>query len=372
MKRRKTFIITGIFLIILISCTGCLDFFNQVTQKQVTYEQHPTKINYHITYGYDINITGTGHSTIQYREDFPELLQGTISNIIIHNQLDSQTKTYLGNEMIDWNQTFEDSKNIFLGISAEVYAESTLIENLDENLALTTDQIKTMHHTISNAYCAPQGNHTTLFINPDNPNISNTAKAIQMTVNTTNSLTLAKELFTWLKTHIQYSNHLKDHRIQPASETILKKTGDCDDLSFLYISLCRAVSIPARFIRGFLVNDQNGMQDVIPHVWVEIYVGNNIGNDGWMPIECAGTGIINAEIHQNFGIEDAFHLRLYTDDGSNASMNLYTNHIMVEYVSGLQINIQNRSIISQFHIIESSKLRVTDDTTREYLSLIHI
>lgn len=365
MNKRKN-LITSILLVILLSFTGCIDFFQDLTTTKVTYEQHPTKIQYHINYGYQLYINGTGSSTVNYREDTPEILIGTITNITIQNQLNSQMKIQAENEMIFWNETFQDTQNLFLGVSADVICETMMITNLNETNTLTINEIQNTQPILINKYCRSQGNNTETFIDPDSPQIKQIATTILATSNTDNTFQLAKELFTWLKTNTQYQYHTYNQHIQTCTETFAKKTGDCDDLSFLYISLCRAISIPSRFIRGYLINDQNNIQELIPHVWVEIYVGNNLGNNGWIPVECAGTGNIDAEIHQNFGLEDAHHLRLYTDNGSNESMKLYTSHISIEYGSGLSIDLQNQSDISNYEILESKKLCIIDNTNREY------
>jgi len=365
MNNRKKIIIS-VFLLILLSFSGCLDFFQDIATTNITYEKHPTKIQYHISYGYQLNFEGSGSSTVNYREDLPETLFGTISNVTIQNQLNSQIKNQVENEMIFWNESFQDTQNLFLGLSADVICETMMIGNLNDSNALTIDEIKNTQPALYKKYCKSQGNNTETFIDPNNPQIKQIANSIMVTSNSNNSFQLGKELFLWLKTNTQYQYHTIDQHVQPCKETYQKKTGDCDDLSFLYMSLCRAISIPSRFIRGYLINNQNNIQEIIPHVWVEIYVGNNIGNSGWIPVECAGTGSIDAEIHQNFGLEDAHHLRLYTDDGSNESMNLYTTHITVEYGSGLTIDIQNQSDITNYKVLESKKLCIIDNTDREY------
>jgi len=73
MNNRKKIIIS-VFLLILLSFSGCLDFFQDIATTNITYEKHPTKIQYHISYGYQLNFDGYGSSTVNYREDLPEAL----------------------------------------------------------------------------------------------------------------------------------------------------------------------------------------------------------------------------------------------------------------------------------------------------------
>jgi hypothetical protein len=268
--------------------------------------------------------------------------------------------------MIIWKETFKDTHNLFFGVSADVTSHCNIITNLDEQNAITINEIKNQYPLLINQYCQIQGNTTECLVDPTDPMIKQTALSLQKTSNTNSSFHLAKQLFIWLKTNTEYQNHISSHQIQPSCDTINLRTGDCDDLSFLYIALCRAVSIPARFIRGYLISEQNNTFELIPHVWVEVYIGNNIGTKGWIPIECAGNGDITNEIHQNFGIEDVHHLRLFVDNGTNESMELYTKHISIEYDPDLTIIIKNKSQIKNYSIIESRKLCITNNKVRTF------
>ena len=349
----------------LVSC-GCIDLFQDISMKRITYETHPTHITYHITYGFYLNLTGNGESTITYREDLPDLLSGSILNRTIINQLDGKIKVIGDNEMIFWNETFHDQQKIFLGISTDVIALSMLTSDLCGSNAMNLPNIKNMYPHLISSYCTIQKNETITFIDPSDPQIKNIAEMVKAKRMTNNSYLIAKDLFLWLKTNTSYQIHQFDQRIQPCHETLQKKTGDCDDLSFLFIALCRAVSIPARFIHGFLIDAKQTPVTATPHVWVEVFVGGNVGHKGWIPVECAGAGNIDAEFHQNFGVEDALHLRLYIDDGSNESLERYTNHISITYTTGIIIDLDHRMEVSDYNVLDSKNLCITNGSTRTY------
>jgi S1-C subfamily serine protease len=100
------------------------------------------------------------------------------------------------------------------------------------------------------------------------------------------------------------------------------------------------------------MTEENGALNATAHAWVEIFVGNSLGNNGWIPVECACvTTSIQADIQQNFGIEDAFHLRLYVDDGSNES--LITSLSGLSYTQSLQrhIELQPFAEITNYHVV---------------------
>jgi hypothetical protein len=313
--RKKSILLVFIPVFLVLMMSGCLEFFT-INDGSTTYQSHPTKISYTITYGYNITCTGTGSFSVDYDCDTPEIIgTGTVLTSILNDEYtDKIVATY--NTVKNWDVTRDYCSDLQLGISAVVEVESFLIDDLNGPNALTIQQIQQQHPDLVDQYCNMQSNETTTFINPDYTDIKNEALEIYNNGGTDNAFIVAKNIFIWLKQNNTYKSH-NDNVIQTAPQTYDKHTGDCDDLTYLYLSLCRAVNIPSRFIRGYLLEETNA----IAHAWAEVYVGGNLGINGWIPVECAGaSGDINVEIHQNFAIETADHLRLFTDDGSNESL----------------------------------------------------
>ena len=157
--------------------------------------------------------------------------------------------------------------------------------------------------------------------------------------------------------------------VQRAITTYQLRKGDCDDLSFLYISLCRSVGIPARLISGFLLQQVEDSVSIVRHAWAEVFVGATITSDGWIPVECAGNANtdIKNEINQNFGVEDIYHLRLFVDNGSNESLNVSISPpLEAYYISGLDVDIQDFIVINNYIVLEPKELYIDGDGSREY------
>ena len=363
MKNKKITLIITVVLLLIPVISGCLELFSD---SPTTYETYPTKISYNIKYGYQILCTGTGKYEIKYRCDLPEPLK-TISYSLLYNR-DYENIPLVNNDFIQWNVSGTDDVTYELGVTANIESESFLVSDLNGNNALTIQEINNFYPEMIEQYCHEQSIAPTIFIDPSNPDIKTIASSVLSQTETNNSFVIAKLLFSWLKENTEYQIHDGQGDVQPAAVTLQKKTGDCDDLSFLYISLCRAVDIPARFIRGYLLQEEeNGEVTATAHAWVEVFVGKLIGNEGWVPIECSCCATsIQVDINQNFGLEDAFHIRLFVDDGSNESFNISQSGVQYIHYENREIELRSFAEIENYLELESKKLVVTKDNTRYY------
>jgi hypothetical protein len=359
--KNKIIFLVFILLLLISSLSGCQDIFN--IDGSTIYEKHPNSVTYSISYGYEINCTGNGKYSIFYKCDLPEVLIGNIWDIIIFNNdyYDETIATW--NTVKSWNITSSRDAEYNLGISAKVRSDSFIVSDLNGKNALSIQQITKLYPEISSQYTKAQSSDTTIFINPNDPNINAISHQVFEKLGKNNSFLVAKELFKWLKENTDYTTHFGYDNVQTASYTLQCRTGDCDDLSFLYISFCRSLKIPSRFVRGFLVDKNNA----IPHAWAEVFVGGNLGDNGWIPVECAGiSNSIESEIHQNFGIEDVGHLRLFKDDGSNESLNVSISGLYYKVYNSRVIEATTYSNISDYNALRQQKLVINDNNKRTY------
>ncbi len=253
--------ISGMLVLIMV-LSGCELLF-----PPTTYEATSTRIRYELSYGYDMNSTGSGLYEISYWCDTPEVLIGTTTYDLLFNQ-EYETKTLGNNTFIHWNISRKNQQTFEVGITAQVEAVSYLVADLNGRDALTIAEIDDMHPDLVRQYTRLQGNETIRFIDPFNPDITTIANSVLMNTKTNNSFLLAKSLFVWLKENVMYQTHPNEAGARPAAKTLRDKQGDCDDISFLYVSLCRALGIPARFIRGYLLTtNTNGTVIATAHAW---------------------------------------------------------------------------------------------------------
>lgn len=361
MNGKKVILIICLITTILL-VSGCQDLLEDLHTR---YESTPTKIRYNIKYGYNVDCIGIGNYKIEYRFDLPELLKAESYNILYnHNYI---LESVVNNSFIFWNITGKNSATYELGIQAFIESESSITPDLNGENALTIAEISNLYPNLTYQFIRQQSNLGRILIDHNNIAIKSIAENIVQESKTNNSFLISKLLFVWLKENTKYKMHSQQGDVQPAIVTFNKKTGDCDDLAYLYISLCRSVGIPGRFIRGYLIKNEDGNVSATAHAWVEVFVGGNLGDNGWISVECACcTPSIQADVNQNFGVEDAFHLRLFVDDGSNESLNISLSGIYVQYYEQMDIELDAFAIVENYIEIESKQLVITKDNKRYY------
>lgn len=354
---------TMVFLIFLSLFSGCTDILNDIPTK---YELNPTKISYDISYGYQVECTGYGKYEINYNCDIPESMKTNSFDLLYKR--DYNLSKMANNSYVKWNISGKNNATYELGITANIESESYLVSDLNGENALTIQEISHFFPKIVEQYTNPQSNKNITLIDPYDLKIKAVTREIFNKTEDNNSFVVAKLLFIWLKENTNYNTHNDKGSVQPATVTLQKRTGDCDDLSFLYISLCRAVGIPSRFIRGYLIkNEVNGSTAATAHAWAEVFVGKAMGNEGWITVECACcTQSIQADINQNFGVEDAFHLRLFIDDGSNESLNISLSGIHVQYYENVDVKLNAFANVENYLELDSKQLLITKDDKRYY------
>jgi hypothetical protein len=98
-----------------------------------------------------------------------------------------------------------------------------------------------------------------------------------------NPARVAKKIFDWIGTNIQYSFATEYSTIPDIGEYCrAHRYGDCGQQALLFITLCRLNGIPARWQTGWITFP--GTKDI--HDWTEIYLAPY----GWVPVDpCMGS-----------------------------------------------------------------------------------
>jgi transglutaminase/protease-like cytokinesis protein 3 len=87
---------------------------------------------------------------------------------------------------------------------------------------------------------------------------------------------IVKKIYNYVLDNLEYTKH--NGKDWGAVKALKWKKGDCTEYSDLFVALCRAKNIPARFAAGYTVR----FDDVSPkHNWVEVFLQDY----GWVPFD---------------------------------------------------------------------------------------
>lgn len=109
------------------------------------------------------------------------------------------------------------------------------------------------------------------FIQCRDAKIRNLAKEI--TANKEGDWEKVEAMYDWVQENIKY----KEGDLKGALKALRDKEGDCEELSSLFIGLCRAMEIPARTVW------------VPGHCYAEFYLVDEDGKGRWFPCQPAGS-----------------------------------------------------------------------------------
>lgn len=88
-----------------------------------------------------------------------------------------------------------------------------------------------------------------------------------------NPWALVEATYDWVRDQIEYV----EGEIKPASQALRDGSGDCEELTSVFVALCRINKIPARMVW------------IPDHCYPEFYLEDGNGSGTWFPCQAAGT-----------------------------------------------------------------------------------
>lgn len=110
-------------------------------------------------------------------------------------------------------------------------------------------------------WLAPQS-----LLESDHPLIVQQAELLQKS----DDLSTAKAIYEFVAGYINYSGY--SGREKSALTAFKDKRGDCTEYASLFVALCRASDIPARYLGGYVVYKNQVVKATDYHNWAEFYV----------------------------------------------------------------------------------------------------
>jgi len=87
---------------------------------------------------------------------------------------------------------------------------------------------------------------------------------------------IVEAVYDWVREKVEFQDN-RGGTVQGALATLRDGAGDCDEMTALFVALCRAKGIPARMVR------------VPGHCYPEFYLQDRDGKGKWFPCQAAGT-----------------------------------------------------------------------------------
>lgn len=151
--------------------------------------------------------------------------------------------------------------------------------------------------------------------NIDSDNGAIIEKANEIAAGKTDTLEALFALADFVNLNIEYDESYAES-IKKASWVLQNKKGVCDEYTNLFIALCRALGIPARYISGMAYS--NAKNDFGNHAWAEVWLP---GHD-WIPFDAT---------YGQYGWIDASHVALAkTIDAQTSIIYTYMSSIKFE------------------------------------------
>ncbi|NUN08167.1 MAG: transglutaminase domain-containing protein [Ignavibacteriaceae bacterium] len=160
-----------------------------------------------------------------------------------------------------------------------------------------------------------------------------------------------RSLFDWVRNKMKYIYPPEKRGVLAAIE---KYEGDCGQYSALFITLCRALGIPARQQSGFAISDGKFGY----HVWSEVYIPGT----GWVPMDTTVPDgfctIKNTQLVASVGMNIPLkHLPTWSTYSDNDAQGGRTDFMqfMTTVKSGIQAKISTERRLLDFREIKENK-----------------
>jgi sugar lactone lactonase YvrE len=92
---------------------------------------------------------------------------------------------------------------------------------------------------------------------------------------------IMRSIFDYINEHMYYE---MSGGWNTAPTVLARGNGSCSEYTFVFISMCRAAGIPARYAGSVVVRGEDASMDDVFHRWAEVYLPGY----GWIPVDPSG------------------------------------------------------------------------------------
>jgi len=98
---------------------------------------------------------------------------------------------------------------------------------------------------------------------------------------TKNPYWIARNIFDYIRLRMHYER-VGGWNVAPT--VLARGSGSCSEYTFVYMAMCRAAGVPARYAGALVVRGDDASLDYVYHRWVEVYLPGY----GWIPVDPSG------------------------------------------------------------------------------------
>lgn len=213
------------------------------TQKLVSYDLHITPEPFNISCGYDVENNYTYYVCFNDLTDKLKVTVDLVVNTYKKNPFDFIVET----DFVNLPITYPDYKKMVL--TSYLYRNTK--ESKEASIRKLADDL----------------------LNKDN-----------------NTLNFLNNLNNWIYENFEYAVRLDGNPNKP-EESLQELKGSCRDMAVLFIDVCRVIGIAARFVSGYLYNEEI-KDNSFMHAWAEIY----LPGAGWIGYD-PSQGLVATDSH---------------------------------------------------------------------------
>jgi len=97
----------------------------------------------------------------------------------------------------------------------------------------------------------------------------------------TNPYRIMRKIYKYVRDHLFYELS-GGWNVAPA--ILIRGNGSCSEYSFVFISMCRAAGLPAKYVGSVVIRGDDASADDVFHRWCECYIPGY----GWIPVDPSG------------------------------------------------------------------------------------
>jgi hypothetical protein len=203
-------------------------------------------------------------ATIPFPMDWPEQKVTVVSNQI-PDQMATQFRDLPAGARQLVMKMAAMPPNTLMDLVVQVQIEKSFINPPPDTSIFRIPSSKTMHKELK-WYMG-----SSPYIDAELSDIRKTAKKIEDS-KPDNAWQHVERIYDWVRENIQY----RSGGIRQIKEALKDKQGDCEEMTGIFVALCRASDIPARCVW------------VPEHCYPEFYLEDEDGNGHWFPCQVAG------------------------------------------------------------------------------------